>query len=162
MVSGIVSAMFVPSLAERLAGHAVNPLFTFPVIFGLSVIGCLAGTLLTKPEEDAILMGFYKTVNPWGAWGPIRDKVLQADPSFIPNKNLGRDSANVLVGILWQLCLTALPIYLVLRNWRWVGAIFGTLLLTSFFIKRNWYDKLERAPAPGSDGRVLEMHKASH
>ncbi len=155
MMSGIVSAMFMPDLAKFLLGHPVNnPLYLFPIIFGLSVIGCLLGTFLSKPEDDAILKHFYKTVNPWGAWGPIRDKVMQEDPSFQPNRNFGRDTTNVLVGIVWQLCLTALPIYIVLRHWSWVGAIFSTLLVTSIIIKFNWYDKLEKAPGPGPDRRT--------
>jgi hypothetical protein len=43
------------------------------------------------------------------------------------------------------LCLTALPIYLVLQNWSWVGAIAATLVVTTLIIKVNWYDKLEKA-----------------
>jgi Na+/proline symporter len=161
MVSGIVSAMFVPSLLDELAHHPVNPLYTFPIIFGISIVGCFAGTLLTKPEDEAILINFYKTVNPWGAWAPIRQKVVRADPSFQPNTNFGRDSLNVLVGIVWQLCLTALPIYLVLRDWRWVGAIALTLALTTFFIKRNWYDRLERAPQVPSDLTAAELQNSA-
>ncbi len=152
MMSGIISALFMPDLAKLLLGHPVNnPLYLFPFIFGVSVIGCLLGTLLSKPEEDAVLKHFYKTVNPWGAWGPIRDKVMQEDPTFQPNRNFRRDTTNVLVGIVWQLCLTALPIYLVLRHWSWVGGIAATLLVTTLIIKFNWYDKLEKAPKPGPD-----------
>ena len=147
MVSGIVSAMFMPDLAKLALGHPVNnPLYLFPIIFGISVVGCLLGTLLSKPEDDAILKNFYKTVNPWGCWGPIREKVLQDDPGFQPNRNFKRDTSNVIVGIVWQLCLTALPIYLVLRHWSGVGAIAATLLVTTIIIKFNWYDKLEKAP----------------
>ena len=107
--------------------------------------GCLFGTLLTKPEDDAVLQKFYQTVNPWGAWGPIRAKVLKENPSFRPNPDFAKDAMNVAVGIVWQLCLTALPIYLVLREWSWVGVIATTLAVTSFFLKFNWYDKLEKA-----------------
>ena len=147
MVSGIVSAMFMPDLAKLALGHPVNnPLYLFPIIFGISVVGCLLGTLLSKPEDDAILKNFYKTVNPWGCWGPIREKVLQDDPGFQPNRNFKRDTSNVIVGIVWQLCLTALPIYLVLRHWSGGGAIAATLLVTTIIIKFNWYDKLEKAP----------------
>jgi Na+/proline symporter len=143
MVVGIVGAMIVPAITARVVGHDINPLFTFPIIFGLSVIGCLAGTLMSPPEDEAILKSFYKTVRPWGFWGPIRDKVMREDPSFKPNGNFAKDCTNVLVGIIWQLCLTALPIYLVLRNWSWAGAIFATLAVTTVIIKINWYDKLE-------------------
>ncbi len=150
MMSGILSAMIVPSVVHQILGHAVNPLYTFPIIFGISVVGCIAGTLLGQPEEEEILKQFYRTVNPWGAWGPIREKVLREHPEFEPNRNFGKDSVNVLVGIVWQLCLTALPIYLVWREWRWVGGIVALLALTSWFLKFNWYDRLEKAPTgPG-------------
>jgi DHA3 family tetracycline resistance protein-like MFS transporter len=51
----------------------------------------------------------------------------------------------VIVGILWQSCLTALPIYLVLLQWSWVAALALVLSVTSVFLKFNWYDKLEKA-----------------
>jgi Na+/proline symporter len=146
MISGLLSAMFVPNLAKWYLGHSVsNTLYLFPVILGASVVGCILGTLLSKAEDDEILKKFYKTVNPWGAWGPIREKVMREDPAFQPNPNFGRDTANVLVGIVWQLCLTALPIYLVLRQWSWAGLILVALIVTSVFLKFSWYDKLEKA-----------------
>jgi SSS family solute:Na+ symporter len=148
MVSGILGAMILPALARSLVGPGINPLYLFPFIFGLSVIGCLMGSLLTKPESLAVLDRFYRTVNPWGAWGPVRARVMREDPRSQPNDNFGKDSVNVLVGIIWQLCLTALPIYLVLRRWTWVGSIGAVLTATTIFLKFNWYDKLEPAPVP--------------
>jgi len=146
MMAGILSAMFVPELAGLLKIKVANSLYFFPVIFGFSVVGCLLGTYFGKPEEEAVLKSFYKTVNPWGAWGPIRAAVMREDPNFKPNLNFGRDSTNVGVGIVWQLCLTALPIYVVLQHWSWVGGIVVVLAITTVFIKFNWYDKLEKAP----------------
>jgi len=146
MVSGILSAMFMPDLAKLVLGHPVsNSLYLFPAIFLISAVGCFVGTFLGKPEEEETLKSFYKTVNPWGFWGPIRAKVVQENPSFRPNPNFRRDTSNVMVGIVWQLCLTALPIYIVLQHWSWVGAIAATLLVTSAILKFSWYDKLEKA-----------------
>jgi hypothetical protein len=151
MVSGILGAMFVPALTEKVVGHAVNPLYTFPIIFILSTLGCILGTFLGKPEEDSTLVSFYSRVNPWGFWGPIREKVVAANPAFRPNRNFCRDSMNVTVGIVWQLCLTALPIYIVLQKWSWVGGILILLVVLSVFLKWNWYNHLppaENAPEP--------------
>ncbi len=127
MMAGLLSAMFVPSLAALLQIHVANTLYLFPVILIISIVGCLLGTLLTKPEDDAVLMKFYSTVNPWGCW------------------DLAKDAVNVAVGIVWQLCLTALPIYVVLREWSWAGGIAAALAVTSIFLKFNWYEKLEKA-----------------
>src|SRR5580658_4699496 len=77
MVSGILGSMVVPHFARLVFGEHVNLLYTFPFIFLISAASSLVGTLCTKPEDDAILMHFYKTVRPWGAWGRIRDLVLQ-------------------------------------------------------------------------------------
>ena len=144
MMAGLLSAMFVPSLAVLLQIHVANTLYLFPVILGCSIVGCLLGTWLTKPEDEAILKKFYRTVNPWGAWGPIRKKVMAEDPAFRPNPDFTKDCINVVIGIVWQLCLTALPIYLVLREGSWVCAMTITLIVTSVFLKFNWYDKLEK------------------
>jgi len=155
MVAGIGGAMVVPGIANYLIAHnatmydlfkdGFNMIYTFPVLFIISVIGCIVGTLLTQPEDDAVLMKFYKTVNPWGWWGPIRAKVMAADPAFVPNHNAVHDLTNVAVGIVWQLCLVTLPIYIVLRQWNWVGGIAMLLLVTSVYMKFNWYDRLEKA-----------------
>jgi Na+/proline symporter len=146
MTSGILGAMAIPSIVNWIAGHDINALYTFPIIFVISTTGCVAGTLLSKPEEDAILINFYKTVRPWGFWGPIKAKVLLEEPAFKPNRNCRRDWVNVAVGIAWQLCLVSLPIYLVLQNWKYAACIFAVLVVATVFIKFNWYDRLEKAP----------------
>ena len=147
MVAGIGGAMIVPPLGEKLVGHPFNMLYTFPALFLVSLIGCLAGTFLSKAEDDAVLKKFYRTVNPWGWWGPIRAKVVAEDPSFVPNRGAARDLTNVGVGIVWQLCLVTLPIYLVLRHWAIALGILGLLIVTTAFMKFSWYDRLEKAPA---------------
>jgi len=144
MVGGIVSAISVPTLAEKILGESINPLYTFPVIFVVSLLGCLLGTLLTRPEDTIVLERFYRTVRPWGFWGPIRARVMAQDPTFQPNREFPRDITNVLVGILWQVSLAALPVYIVLRDWSWAGPILAFVVAASIFLKYRWYDRLER------------------
>jgi Na+/proline symporter len=145
MLAGIVSAMIMPALVEKIMGHSVNALYLFPIILVLSIIGCVLGTFWSEPEAEDTLKKFYKNVRPWGFWGPIRDKVMQEDPAFKPNGDFGRDCINVAVGIVWQLTMVTLPIYIVLRQWNWVGLIIVLFLATSAFLKFNWYNKLEKA-----------------
>ena len=152
MLAGILGAMIVPELVPKIAPQIFPPqlaaiiqsnsLYVIPVLIVLSLAGCLLGTFLTEPEDAATLKHFYKTTRPWGFWGPIRDQVIAEDPTFQPNQNALRDCTNVAVGIVWQLCLTSLPIFLVLRSWNWAGPVFLLLIVLSIFIKLNWYDKL--------------------
>lgn len=145
MLAGLICAMVLPEAVKLITPEKVNPLFLMPVILLFSLIGCLLGTWLSPAEDEAILKSFYKTVRPWGFWGPIREAVMREDAQFQPNQDFAKDCINVVVGIVWQTSLTALPIYLVLRQWTWVGAIAVTVVATSVFLKFNWYDKLEKA-----------------
>ena len=142
-----VRSMFGPSAADVmvLLGH---PITSFPVILVISLIGALAGTYLTEPEEDAVLKEFYRRVRPWGFWGPIRDKVMKEDPSFQRNKDFFRDMFNIGVGTVWQCCFILLAMYLVTRSFRNALITGAVLVVTCVILKFNWYDKL---PAPSPD-----------
>ena len=50
---------------------------------------------------------------------------------------------NVAVGIIWQTCLVAAPIYLVLKQFTSMGYALGIIVVTSLLLKKFWYDKLE-------------------
>ena len=145
MIAGVGGAMAIPPVATAVVGHSFNMIYMFPVLLVISVIGCVVGTLATPPEDDAVLKKFYRTVNPWGWWGPIRAKVVAEDAAFVPNRNAARDLSNVAVGIVWQLCLVTLPIYLVLQQWTVAAGIAVLLAVTTGYIKINWYDRLEKA-----------------
>ena len=158
MMAGILGAMLIPeatvkvSPAVLLARQSLkpltsNPIYLVPVLLVLSLAGCLLGTYLSTPEDKAILKHFYRTTRPWGFWGPIRDEIMREDPSFEPNRDFGKDAINVIVGIVWQTCLTALPIFLVLRHGIGFRRRWRPLVVTSMFIKFNWYDKLPAAEA---------------
>jgi Na+/proline symporter len=148
MVSGIAASMIVPFALPN-----VQALNAFPLILALSTVGCLLGTLLTKPEDDEVLKSFYKRVRPWGFWGPILAKVQADDPTFLPNPDFGRDMFNVVVGIAWQTSLVALPIYVVIRRYNMALIALAVVVLTSVALKFAWYDHLtemytEKTPSP--------------
>jgi Na+/proline symporter len=151
MVTGIAAALGMPSIVKQLpivqqllATYSINMevVFIFPIVVGISLIGCLLGTLLTKPEDDAVLMDFYRRVRPWGFWGPILKKVIAEDPTFKRNKDFFRDMFNIAVGITWQIALVALPLYVVIREYTRAALAAGIILATSAILKFTWYDHL--------------------
>jgi Na+/proline symporter len=143
MLTGIVSSLTTPLLFPTL--HAIN---TFPIILGVSLAGSLLGTFLTKPEEESVLIDFYRRVRPWGFWGPIHRKIVAEDPGFQRNKDFYRDMFNIAVGTVWQTCFIVLAMFLVLRSFRNAAITLGVLVVTCVILKKNWYDRL---PAPTPD-----------
>jgi Na+/proline symporter len=162
MVTGIAAALGLPGIITQvpfvqqlLASYSINKevVIVFPVVVGISLIGCLLGTLLTKAEDDAVLMDFYRRVRPWGFWGPVLKKVLAEDPGFKPNKDFLRDMFNIAIGIVWQVALVALPLYIVIQEFYRVAIALAVILVTSAILKFTWYDHLNE--------REVETDKAA-
>jgi SSS family solute:Na+ symporter len=148
MATGIASALILskfpflyvwifPGIVKNLYA-----LYSFPVILVISTLGCLLGTFLSSPEEDDILIKFYKQVRPWGFWKPIHAKVLQQDPAFKSDANFKLDMFNVFIGIIWQTSLIVIPVYIVLRAGLPFAEAVVILVITTLILKKTWWNKL--------------------
>ncbi|MBC7511261.1 MAG: Na+:solute symporter [Ferruginibacter sp.] len=137
MAVGIIAALAMPYVTTGL------PLYWWPLLFVLSLTGCIAGTYAAPPTEEAILISFYKTVKPWGFWKPIHEKVVAVDPTFIGNKNFKLDMFNVVIGIIGQLCFTLLPMYFILNMQQPLWLTIAAIVVIVFILKRTWWNRLE-------------------
>lgn len=137
MVGGLI-----PALTFRFIFDGVLDTYTFPLMLLVSIIACLIGTYSSPPVDEEVLKKFYKSVRPWGFWKPIHDKVVAEDPSFVRNSGFKKDMFNVVIGIIWQTALVVFPIYLVLMEFVPLGISIGIAVITSFILKKTWYDKL--------------------
>jgi SSS family solute:Na+ symporter len=137
MSSGIVAALvlglFIP---------ASSLLYWFPLLFAISLGGSIIGTYLAPPTEAAVLQHFYTTVRPWGFWGPVLAQVQAENPAFQPNRNFGRNAYNVVLGIVAQLCLTILPMYLLLGQHLPLLVTVAILVVVGSILKKTWWNRL--------------------
>lgn len=138
MLGGLIASTFVP----RIMSDVID-IYLFPIILGISFLGCILGTLLTDPDEEEVLKKFYRNTRPWGFWKPVIQKIQAEDPSFVPNQDFRRDCFNVLIGIIWQMTLVIMPIYLLIRETGALLLSLGIFAVTSYLLKKFWYDKLE-------------------
>jgi len=137
MLSGIVAALVFGLLIK-----AGNLLYWFPLLFAISMTGSIVGTYLAPPTDAAVLQSFYKTVRPWGFWGPVLAQVQAQDPSFRPNLNFGRNMFNIVLGIVAQLCLTILPMYLLLSQHVPLAITVVILIVVGLILKKTWWERL--------------------
>jgi hypothetical protein len=140
MATGTAAALIFPLVFTGL------DLYYFPLLLMISTLGCIIGTYQAPPTSEKVLIDFYKTVRPWGFWGPIHDKVLARDPDFAKNRDFWRDMFNIGIGIIWQTALVALPIYIVVLRQREGIITLVIVLLTSWILKRTWLDTLPKNP----------------
>ena len=88
------------------------------------------------------MKNFYKTVRPWGLWGPVHQKVIADHPDFKRNQDFSRDMLNVALGVVAQTCLVAIPIFLVVRENSSLLASLAGFTITALILKRTWFDNL--------------------
>lgn len=137
MAAGTAAALVIPSVWP-----ALKDVWLFLSILAISAGASVGICLATRPEPDEVLKEFYRTVRPWGWWGPILRQCQAETPGLLPNRDCARDWFNIGVGLVWQTSMVALPIYLVLQQWGRVGLSLLVLVLTSAILKFTWYDRL--------------------
>lgn len=138
MLAGIVPALVFPYFFDGL------DLYYFPLLLLISLAGSIIGTLMAPPTDIETLKSFYRTVRPWGFWKPIAQQVKAEDPTFTENKDFWLDFFNVVVGIVGQMSLTLLPIYLVLSMHTELMVVLGVLLVCGLILKKTWWDNLNK------------------
>ena len=139
MLAGIIPALIFPLIFDTL------DLYYFPLLFLISLIGCVIGTYAAPATDKEVLKKFYATVRPWGFWKPVRQMLLEEDGVLVENKFFRRDMFNVCLGIIAQLCLTLLPMYLILRTEVPLYLTVIILAAIAVILKKTWWNKLENS-----------------
>ena len=139
MTSGVVAAIVMKfTVPESLV------LYFLPGLFGISLVGCIVGTYSAPPADEETLVNFYIRVCPWGWWKPVAAKAVARYPQVTRNRHFKRDMFNVAIGIVWQCCLTIVPMYLVVRGTGGLIASVLLLVVTTVVLKYTWYRPLCR------------------
>jgi SSS family solute:Na+ symporter len=137
MLSGIISALVFTRFFD-----GVEFLYYFPLLFLISLAGSVIGSYAAPATDVEVLKSFYKNVRPWGMWNPIRDMVIAEDAAFTPNKNFKINMFNVVLGVIAQLCLTILPMYLVLHQKIPLAVAAIILFVIIVILKKTWWNRL--------------------
>jgi len=135
-------------------------IYVFPLILLFSLTGCIVGTYIRPLTNREAVKQFYRQTRPWGFWGPIRREVMAENPGFIPNGDFKRDVFNICVGVVWQMAQVVIPIYFMIRENYKALAWSGVFILTSWLLKKYWWDRLKDADEEGQpEFQINSDHK---
>ena len=138
MIAGVLAALIMPMALPEL-----SPLNAFPFILILSGIAGIGGSLMTAPDDDKTLQEFYKNVSPWAFWKPILNKIQSSDANVRKNDKFYRDMFNIFIGMVWQINMVLVPIYLLVYEYTAFTVSLILVIGTTLILKKNWYDKLD-------------------
>ncbi|MDP5199756.1 sodium:solute symporter family protein [Flavobacterium sp. DG2-3] len=154
MVGGLIAASLQFVLDQNKGNLAagtflhdlsqVPSIYLFPLIFGMSILGCLLGTYLSKPTDMEVLKSFYHNVRPWGFWGPVYKQLKAEDHSFQKNNDFYLDMMNCIIGIVWQSSMILLPIYFIIRDYPKALVALAVFLVTTTVLKFTWLDRVRK------------------
>lgn len=143
MLTGTLTSLFFIFTWKDLSGGQ-HMVMSFPFNMALSLTAAIVVTLLSRRQDEESLQAFCEKTNPWGWWKPVQRRILARNPSFAPNRDLGRDALNVVLGIVWQMTLIVMPIYFVIRQYGRALALFGLFAVISVILKFTWYDRIKK------------------
>ncbi len=118
----------------------------FPAIAITSLILCIVVSYKTAPVDDSILVRFYDSVRPFGAWKSVRGKSKLSEPELNNFSESGKLAIiNVLIAMAAVCGLYLSPMFLV---GHWYGKAilwFMVALVSAIVLKFTWYDHLPPA-----------------
>lgn len=143
-VRGLLAALIIGLLSHLKVFDPAPAEYKYaPIIWLISLIGCVAGSYLTSAEAASVVQTFYKRVRPWGCWGPVRD-ALQLEPSDAPDQSWIRVIVNITLGIT---CLLSsyVSVFLLVAHFHFL-CVFSILsaLTSGILLYFTWYRELQR------------------
>lgn len=144
--AGVFGGMAL-SLGQAVADASIfsvpTPLYIgFPIIALASTLITIVVTLITQPTEISALENFYETVQPSGAWSPVRRRVTARNPKFKLETPFSLDALNTLLALVAICALYVSALYLILHRPVAAFALFATTVLMCGALYYTWYRRL--------------------
>jgi len=113
---------------------------SFPLISIGSLVACLVVSLATAPAEDETLRKFYRTVRPFGAWGPVRKACGLSERELAdPAESPWRMVWNTSIACCGVTGMYLSPMYLIGHWYYRAGMWFGVFLGAATVLYFTWY-----------------------
>ena len=136
VLSGMVTAMILKVVAD-----GSPPYQTIPIVAGVSLLGCVVGTLTTPPVPEEVRENFIRQTRAGGWWGDVRSKM---DRKFLVEmaREHRNDIAAAVMALPAQLCFFFACLCLIARDWLHFGmsaTVVGVAVVGLYFV---WYRNL--------------------
>ena len=126
-----------------------------PILNAVALLGCVLGSLLTRPVDDATIGNFFRRVRPLGWWGPVRARSgLTAAVLYRGQDHPGRIVVNVVLGMTALFSSYLFPIYLIGHWFLWATVsilVFTASAVALYFTWYRWLEHDEDGPAASTE-----------
>jgi Na+/proline symporter len=133
-------------IGDNYIWRSATPLYVgFPVIATAAALIAIVVAIVTKPTDANTLARFYETVQPAGAWAPVRRSVVALNPKFQRETTFLREGFNTFVAIAAICSLYVGTLYMILHRWNIALSCFAVTASTAIVLFFTWYKHLPAA-----------------
>ena len=147
MIAAIVQKLVLPEIPEYGA---------FAFTSGISLICTLAGSYLTKPTKDQVLMRFYRQTRPFGFWDKVRRKIPDYKMEQINAENR-KDIISIIFAVPWQLSMFLTVMMVIMRRWDMFFILLVFFLICSTGLYFFWFRRLSEEVDMDEDENPIEI-----
>ncbi len=144
VIGAVVYKAMMPWLAAIYGPIINNEIFMFTVIVLINLLATILAVIIFPSSDLTVLKNYYKTVRPYGIWGPAESALSDAE-----RKDLKKEMINNLLalpfGIIWLTTLFMWPMQLIIHNWSRFGIAFGLFVISLIGLYYFWYRNLARS-----------------
>ncbi|MGE5402138.1 MAG: sodium:solute symporter family transporter [Ignavibacteriales bacterium] len=134
MVTAVIVKLFMPNVPEYIS---------FIIPSSASFIGCIVGTLITKPTDIKVLEEFYSVTRPFGFWGAVSKNVTAVKLKEIRHENR-RDIISTFIAVPWQIVFFMMGMMLVMKNWNNFLLLLILFIILSICLYFSWFRGLSQ------------------
>ncbi len=146
MIGGLVLGG-VGAIIQRITMPSMIEWKQFLIMTGLSFVGTIVGSLLTKPTDRGVLREFYRKTRPFGLWKPLEDELSPAERE-VNRREHKADIWTVPIALVWQISMFLLCLQVIVHSYDdalWTFLVFLASCVGLYFV---WYKNLP--PAEGA------------
>lgn len=125
-------------------GTDLRELQYFPLLAGVSLLSCILGAFVLPPAPKAALMNYYRTVRPFGFWGPVRAWLQEAGEDDGRFERDRHDLPVAVVATLFFVLFYVAMMDVVLHHWTRLAWCSAGLLICGTYLYVFWWRLLER------------------
>lgn len=134
------------ALGDTYVWRTPTPLYVgFPIIACASTAITILAALFTQPTDRATLSAFYRRVQPFGLWGPIRRDIDRSGARLEREIPVRVELFNTAVALVAITGLYVSTLYLMLHRHAAAALLFGLAATGALVLAVSWYRTL---PAP--------------
>lgn len=141
--AGMVTAIIINT------AYASMPMYqSFPLILSLSFIGCVFGSMTTKPVSDDVLIDFWMRVNPGGLWKKYGAKALER--GLVTREQRAyravermNDMVATCLAVPFQIVVLIAAMSFIFQDWAKFWGMFAAAIFTGTGLYFFWFKNLK-------------------